>query len=106
MANLVATANDSSTLFPILQPLNGLARMAAEATHVADGHQVEFRAMEVRSVLNKTVSRRQLRFGWSINPYRGCEFGCQSCYARYTHEFMAPKEPDGDGPDFHDPRTF
>jgi len=80
--------------------------MAAEASHVADGHEVEFRALEVRSVLNKTVSRRQLRFGWSINPYRGCEFGCQYCFARYTHEFMAPKEPAGDGPDFRDPRTF
>ncbi|HEY0702901.1 MAG TPA: radical SAM protein [Candidatus Acidoferrales bacterium] len=23
-----------------------------------------------------------------MNPYRGCEFGCHYCYARYTHEFM------------------
>jgi DNA repair photolyase len=95
-------ANSTSTLFPILQPLTGLARMAAEATHVADGHQVEFRAMEVRSILNKSVSRRQLRFGWSINPYRGCEFGCQYCYARYTHDFLKPKS-DASAPD---PRLF
>jgi DNA repair photolyase len=27
-------------------------------------------------------------FDWTINPYRGCEFGCKYCYARYTHEFM------------------
>jgi DNA repair photolyase len=27
-------------------------------------------------------------FRWTINPYRGCEFGCKYCYARYTHEFM------------------
>ena len=27
-------------------------------------------------------------FTWTINPYRGCEFGCKYCYARYTHEFM------------------
>jgi len=27
-------------------------------------------------------------FAWAINPYRGCEFGCRYCYARYTHEFM------------------
>ena len=27
-------------------------------------------------------------FSWTINPYRGCEFGCKYCYARYTHEFM------------------
>jgi DNA repair photolyase len=29
-----------------------------------------------------------LPFRWTINPYRGCEFGCKYCYARYTHEFM------------------
>ena len=27
-------------------------------------------------------------FTWTINPYRGCEFACKYCYARYTHEFM------------------
>jgi DNA repair photolyase len=27
-------------------------------------------------------------FQWTINPYRGCEYGCKYCYARYTHEFM------------------
>ncbi|MDE3169029.1 MAG: radical SAM protein, partial [Acidobacteriota bacterium] len=27
-------------------------------------------------------------FRWTINPYRGCEFGCRYCYARYTHEYM------------------
>jgi len=27
-------------------------------------------------------------FRWTVNPYRGCEFGCQYCYARYTHEYM------------------
>lgn len=104
MANSIASPGNDATLFPIVQPLNGMARMAAEATHVADGHQVEFRAMAVRSILNKSVSRRQLRFGWSINPYRGCEFGCQYCYARYTHDFLAPKE--GVGTELRDPRMF
>ena len=106
MANQIAKHNEKATLFPIFQPVTGLARMAAEATHVADGHQVEFRAMEVRSILNKSVSRRQLRFGWSINPYRGCEFGCQYCYARYTHGFLAPKGEAESGDDLRDPRTF
>ena len=84
--------------------------MAAEASHVADGHQVEFRALEVRSVLNKTVSKRRLSLAYSINPYRGCEFGCRYCYARYTHEFLAPKQEarqDGDGAvDYRDPNQF
>src|SRR3984885_6295851 len=84
----------SSLLFPILpsQP-TGIARMAAEAMHAEDGHLIEFKTLEVRSLLNKTVAKRGLRFAYSINPYRGCEFGCKYCYARYTHEFMAPKSP-------------
>ena len=35
-------------------------------------------------------------FTWTINPYRGCEFACKYCYARYTHEFMEMR----DGLDF------
>jgi DNA repair photolyase len=35
-------------------------------------------------------------FAWTINPYRGCEFACKYCYARYTHEFMEMR----DGLDF------
>ena len=82
-----------TTLFPILdQRTPGLVRMAAEATHAGKGHLVEFKAITVRGVLNKSVSKRRLSLAYSINPYRGCEFGCRYCYARYTHEFLAPKE--------------
>jgi DNA repair photolyase len=95
-------------LFPILQPepVSGLARLAAEARHVGDGHLVEFRAMEVRSVLNRSVSRRQLSLAYSINPYRGCEFGCRYCYARYTHEFLAPSDPTKSAANLRDPEMF
>ena len=48
--------------------------------------------MKVRSILSRVVSKRQLLLDYSINPYRGCEFGCKYCYARYTHEFLAGKE--------------
>ncbi|QMV18148.1 radical SAM protein [Granulicella sp. 5B5] len=88
MAKIQST---SETLFPILdQSPVGLARLAAEATHADDGHLIEFKAMQSRSILNKSVSKRQLSLAWSINPYRGCEFGCKYCYARYTHEFLQP----------------
>jgi DNA repair photolyase len=40
------------------------------------------------------VSSRQLPFTWAINPYRGCEFACKYCYARYTHEFMEMSDID------------
>jgi DNA repair photolyase len=103
----MSTEIQSGQLFSILpQQAGGLARLAAEATHVADGHNVEFRALEVRSILNRSVSRRQLSLAWSINPYRGCEFACRYCYARYTHEFLAEKTPDPAKPDFRDPNLF
>jgi DNA repair photolyase len=86
------TDTNPETLFPILdtRPV-GLARLAAEATHADDGHLIEFRAMQARSILNKSVSKRKLSLAYSINPYRGCEFGCKYCYARYTHEFLRPE---------------
>jgi DNA repair photolyase len=87
MAKLQAT---SLPLFPDLPtaPAVGIARMAADSVDVDEGHLVEFRSLPVRSILNRVVSRRGLRFAWGINPYRGCEFACRYCYARYTHEFM------------------
>jgi DNA repair photolyase len=66
--------------------------MADESEHVDAGHDVEFRSLGVRSILNRSVSKRLHWMAWSINPYRGCEFGCRYCYARYTHEFLAPAE--------------
>ena len=75
------------------KPSRGLAGQAARATHLTDGHQIEFRAMEVRGILNRSGSRRQLSLAYSINPYRGCEFACRYCYARYTHTFLGLRAP-------------
>ena len=87
MANL-----HSLLLFPTLPcaPASPLAQRAAAAPLTDTGHDVEFRLLEARSILNRSVSLRRLSMAWSINPYRGCEFGCRYCYARYTHEFLAP----------------
>lgn len=68
--------------------LIGIARLASHAETVRQGHEVEYFTLPVRSLLNRCVSRRQMPFTWTINPYRGCEFACKYCYARYTHEFM------------------
>lgn len=111
MAKISSTAE---SLFPILNQLSpkqpvGIARMAFESTHADDGHLIEFRALKTRSILNRSISKRMTWMAWSINPYRGCEFACRYCFARYTHEFMAPAPgqplPPGQ-PDFHDPNTF
>jgi DNA repair photolyase len=83
-------------LFPILNslPASPLARRAAEAPIAASGHLTEYRPLDSRSVLTRVVSARRLPFTHSINPYRGCEFGCRYCYARYTHEFLELRSPE------------
>jgi DNA repair photolyase len=92
MANIQA---NSLPLFPEIPTpaATGIARMAGAAPELDQGHLVEFRSLPVRSLLNRVVSKRSLRFAWAINPYRGCEFACRYCYARYTHEFMELRDP-------------
>jgi len=76
-------------------PLVGIARLAAQGESIRQGHLVEYFTMPARSLLNRCTSSR-VPFTWTINPYRGCEFACKYCYARYTHEFMEMR----DGVDF------
>jgi len=71
--------------------LVGIARLAAEGESLRQGHQVEYFTLPVRSVLNR-CSVDRMPFTWTINPYRGCEFACKYCYARYTHEFMEMRD--------------
>ncbi len=40
-----------------------------------------------RSVVARNDSP-DIGFNVSVNPYRGCEFGCVWCYARPTHEYL------------------
>jgi DNA repair photolyase len=68
--------------------LIGIARLAAQGESIREGHDIEYFSLTTRSLLNRVVSKRSLPFVWAINPYRGCEFACKYCYARYTHEFM------------------
>ncbi|HEX9637758.1 MAG TPA: radical SAM protein [Acidobacteriota bacterium] len=48
---------------------------------------VEYAELNVRALLNR-CSKKSAPFFWTINPYRGCEFGCAYCFARYTHDFL------------------
>jgi len=72
---------------PALPKLVGIARMAADSPKTRERASVEYFALDSRSALNRESSGR-MPFDWTLNPYRGCEFGCKYCYARYTHEFM------------------
>jgi len=86
----------SPFLFPVSTPkLVGIARLASQGESVRQGHEVEYFTLGVRSLLNRCTGVR-MPFTWTINPYRGCEFACKYCYARYTHEFMEMR----DGVDF------
>ena len=75
--------------------LIGIARLASEGESLRQGHEVEYFTLPARSLLNRCTGVR-MPFTWTINPYRGCEFACKYCYARYTHEFMEMR----DGVDF------
>ena len=72
-------------------PLVGIARLAAQSpvavSQRKSAGKPEYFFLPVKSILNKCDSAR-VPFDWTINPYRGCEFGCLYCYARYTHEYM------------------
>ncbi|HWB86570.1 MAG TPA: radical SAM protein [Bryobacteraceae bacterium] len=66
--------------------LVGIARLASHSELLEAKARVTYYEIPARSILNRT--KPYMPFQWTINPYRGCEFGCQYCYARYTHEFM------------------
>ena len=72
-------------------PLVGIARLAAGSlpaeTTRKSAQKPEYFLLPAKSMLNRCDSER-VPFDWTVNPYRGCEFGCKYCYARYTHEYM------------------
>jgi len=73
--------------------LVGIAKLAAESELRESKRRVEYRELAARTYFNRCTSPR-MPFTWTLNPYRGCEFGCVYCYARYTHEFMELREPE------------
>lgn len=75
--------------------LVGIARLAAQSPTLELKRRVEYFELPTRKYIIKCDNAR-LPFRWTINPYRGCEFGCKYCYARYAHEFM----------ELHDPMDF
>ena len=67
--------------------LVGIARLAASSPRAEAKRGTEYFVLPVKSILNECHSER-VPFRWTVNPYRGCEFGCRYCYARYTHGYM------------------
>jgi DNA repair photolyase len=41
-----------------------------------------------RTIINTVAPEADMPFGFTVNPYRGCEHGCIYCYARTHHEYL------------------
>src|SRR5262245_52229499 len=54
---------------------------------------VQFQDLRTRSFMNR-LRGSGMPFGWTVNPFRGCELGCRYCYARPTHEYLGHCEPE------------
>ena len=72
--------------------LTGIARLAAASEVLEAKQRVQYFDLETRQFIGRNSNPR-MRFIWTINPYRGCEFGCKYSYARYAHEFMELRDP-------------
>ncbi len=61
----------------------GIARLAFSFPLADAKRGTEYFLLPVKSILNHCESTR-VPFSWTVEPYRGCEFGCQYCYASNT----------------------
>jgi DNA repair photolyase len=52
----------------------------------------EFQVFPSQSLVNRLRGER-FPFGWTANPFRGCQFGCRYCYSRPTHEYLGHVDP-------------
>src|SRR5258705_10195881 len=59
---------------------------------VDERRRVEFRPLESSELVNR-LSDPRFPVGWTVNPFRGCEFGCRYCYARPTHGYLGHADP-------------
>jgi DNA repair photolyase len=72
-------------------PAPGFVKRIGEVVDQRRG--AEFQILRSKSLMNR-LTGATMPFGWTVNPFRGCEFGCRYCYARPTHEYLGHAEPE------------
>lgn len=71
--------------FPFAAPAPGPGRTGGAV--LDERNATTYVEMTCRSILNWSPGAK-MGDVFTVNPYRGCEFGCAYCYARYTHEWL------------------
>jgi DNA repair photolyase len=71
-------------------PAPGFVKRIGQVVDMRRG--AEFQQLSTRSLMNR-LTGAAMPFGWTVNPFRGCEFGCRYCYARPTHEYLGHADP-------------
>jgi DNA repair photolyase len=74
-----------------IPPAPGFVKRFGEVVDRRRG--AEFQELNSESLLNR-LTGGSMPFGWTVNPFRGCEVGCRYCYARPTHEYLGHGDPD------------
>lgn len=69
---------------PGLAKLNNLVR----SVQTPEFAGVTFHEILAKSALNRVPGQSNMPFGWTINPYRGCQHACAYCFARPTHTYL------------------
>lgn len=73
------------------RPAPGFVRRIGAIVDHRGGAQ--FQSLESARLLNR-LTGSNMPFGWTVNPFRGCEIGCRYCYARATHEYLGHSMPE------------
>ncbi len=79
------------SFFPQWSSPPGRGSPSGGAVPLGKERAAAFFELPCRTILNRCSSPR-MPFRWTLNPYRGCEFGCTYCYARYSHEYLGMEE--------------
>ncbi|HET6672770.1 MAG TPA: intein-containing Rv2578c family radical SAM protein [Agromyces sp.] len=76
---------EQSGTLPGLAKLNNLVR----SVRTPEFAGVTFHEVLAKSALNKVPGQSAMPFGWTINPYRGCQHACVYCLSPETGITMA-----------------